>query len=58
MTNVVDVYINNYLRRKVDTGYDRALIRSIRGVGYLIDGNVTRSATVAASASATVQTAH
>ena len=35
MTNVVDVYIN-YLRRKVDTGYDRALIRTVRGVGYQI----------------------
>ncbi len=33
MTNVVDVYIN-YLRRKVDSGYGRALIRTIRGVGY------------------------
>jgi len=57
MTNVVDVYIN-YLRRKVDTGYDRVLIRTIRGVGYQIGGNVTRPATVAASASATAQTAH
>jgi DNA-binding response OmpR family regulator len=38
MTNVVDVYIN-YLRRKVDSGYDRALIRTIRGVGYQIGGN-------------------
>jgi len=35
MTNVVDVYIN-YLRRKVDLGCDRALIRTIRGVGYQI----------------------
>jgi DNA-binding response OmpR family regulator len=35
MTNVVDVYIN-YLRRKIDLGYDRALIRTIRGVGYQI----------------------
>jgi len=35
LTNVVDVYIN-YLRRKVDSGYDRALIRTIRGVGYQI----------------------
>ena len=33
MTNVVDVYIN-YLRRKVDSGNDRTLIRTIRGVGY------------------------
>jgi DNA-binding response OmpR family regulator len=38
MTNVVDVYIN-YLRRKVDTGYDHALIRTVRGVGYQICGN-------------------
>jgi DNA-binding response OmpR family regulator len=37
-TNVVDVYIN-YLRRKMDTGYDRALIRTIRGFGYQIGGN-------------------
>src|SRR5438477_1783494 len=40
MTNVVDVYIN-YLRRKVDTGYDHALIRTVRGVGYQIGGNGT-----------------
>lgn len=38
MTNVVDVYIN-YLRRKVDSGFDRVLIRTIRGVGYQIGGN-------------------
>jgi DNA-binding response OmpR family regulator len=37
-TNVVDVYIN-YLRRKVDSGYDHALIRTVRGVGYQIGGN-------------------
>jgi DNA-binding response OmpR family regulator len=37
-TNVVDVYIN-YLRRKVDYGYDPVLIRTIRGVGYQIGGN-------------------
>jgi two-component system, sensor histidine kinase FlrB len=54
MTNVVDVYIN-YLRRKVDTGYERALIRTIRGVGYQIGGYpATRSA--AASASSKVPT--
>jgi DNA-binding response OmpR family regulator len=40
MTNVVDVYIN-YLRRKVDFGYDRALIRTIRGVGYQISAEST-----------------
>lgn len=38
MTNVVDVYIN-YLRRKVDAGYEVALIRTIRGVGYQIGAN-------------------
>ena len=38
MTNVVDVYIN-YLRRKIDSGYDRPLIHTIRGVGYQIGAN-------------------
>jgi two-component system, OmpR family, copper resistance phosphate regulon response regulator CusR len=38
VTNVVDVYIN-YLRRKIDTGSDRPLIRTVRGVGYQIGGN-------------------
>ena len=41
MTNVVDVYIN-YLRRKVDSGHDRPLIRTVRGVGYQIGKNGTR----------------
>jgi DNA-binding response OmpR family regulator len=35
MTNVVDVYIN-YLRRKVDAGYNHPLIRTVRGTGYQI----------------------
>jgi two-component system copper resistance phosphate regulon response regulator CusR len=38
MTNVVDVYIN-YLRRKVEFGHDRPLIRTVRGIGYQIGGN-------------------
>ena len=42
MTNVVDVYIN-YLRRKVDSGFDRPLIRTVRGVGYQIGGNGTHA---------------
>jgi two-component system copper resistance phosphate regulon response regulator CusR len=33
MTNVVDVYIN-YLRKKVDAGSPRKLIRTVRGIGY------------------------
>ncbi len=36
-TNVVDVYIN-YLRRKVDDGHVTKLIRTVRGVGYEING--------------------
>jgi nitrogen fixation/metabolism regulation signal transduction histidine kinase len=43
MTNVVDVYIN-YLRRKVDSGFDPPLIRTIRGVGYQIGGNGSNGA--------------
>ncbi|GAB3045490.1 response regulator transcription factor [Virgibacillus ainsalahensis] len=34
-TNVVDVYIR-YLRQKVDKGYDKAYIQTVRGVGYTI----------------------
>jgi two-component system OmpR family response regulator len=40
MTNVVDVYIN-HSRRKVDTDYDHAPIRTVRGVGYQIGGHGT-----------------
>jgi two-component system, OmpR family, copper resistance phosphate regulon response regulator CusR len=39
MTNAVDVYIN-YLRRQIDVGFEVALIRTIRGVGYQIGANV------------------
>jgi len=38
ITNVVDVYIN-YLRRKLDGGADRPLIRTVRGVGYQFGGS-------------------
>ncbi|MGQ9854719.1 MAG: response regulator [Candidatus Oleimicrobiaceae bacterium] len=34
-SNVVDVYIG-YLRRKIDRGFDRPLIHTVRGVGYRI----------------------
>jgi DNA-binding response OmpR family regulator len=33
MTNVVDVYIN-YLRKKVDEGFEHKLIHTVRNVGY------------------------
>lgn len=36
-TNVIDVYIN-YLRNKVDKGFSKQLIHSIRGVGYILKG--------------------
>ena len=35
MTNVVDVYIN-YLRKKIDNGFELKLIQTVRGVGYQI----------------------
>ena len=34
-TNVVDVYIS-YLRRKVDDGFDKKLIHTVRGRGYVL----------------------
>ncbi len=34
-TRVVDVYMG-YLRKKVDNGYDKKLLHSVRGFGYLI----------------------
>ena len=34
-TRVVDVYIG-YLRKKVDSGFDKSLIHSIRGFGYML----------------------
>jgi nitrogen fixation/metabolism regulation signal transduction histidine kinase len=55
MTNVVDVYIN-YLRRKVDSGYERALIRTVRGVGYQIGGAAPVARSAAASSSSSVTT--
>jgi DNA-binding response OmpR family regulator len=35
LSNVVDTYIH-YLRDKIDRGFDRSLIRTVRGVGYKI----------------------
>lgn len=34
-TNVVDVYIR-YLRKKIDEGYDKKLIHTVRGRGYVL----------------------
>jgi DNA-binding response OmpR family regulator len=35
VTNVIDVYVN-YLRRKIDREFEPKLIRTIRGVGYIM----------------------
>jgi len=43
-TNVVDVYIN-YLRSKIDKGFEHKLIRTIRGVGYQIERRAGRRET-------------
>ena len=34
-TNIITVYIN-YLRKKIDTGFEKKLIHSIRGTGYIL----------------------
>ena len=34
-TNVIDVYIS-YLRRKIDSGFEKKLIQTVRGSGYVI----------------------
>jgi len=35
LTNIVDVYIN-HLRKKIDQGFDKKLIHTLRGVGYML----------------------
>lgn len=38
-TNIIDVYVN-YLRKKVDKDFDKRLIHTVRGVGYVLkEGN-------------------
>lgn len=37
-TNIVDVVINR-LRKKIDAKYDRKLIHTVRGVGYVLRGS-------------------
>jgi len=36
-TNIVDVYIR-YLRRKIDENSSKRLIRTVHGVGYMVEG--------------------
>ena len=35
LTNIVDVYVN-YLRTKIDEGFDKPLIHTARGIGYVL----------------------
>lgn len=37
-SNIVEVYIR-YLRKKIDDGFDKKLIHTIRGIGYVIREN-------------------
>ena len=34
-SNVIDVYIR-YLRKKIDDGYEKKLIHTVRGAGYVL----------------------
>lgn len=36
LSNVVDIYIH-YLRDKIDQGFSKALIKTVRGIGYKIE---------------------
>ena len=38
LTNIVDVYIG-HLRRKIDEGREPKLIRTVRGLGYMLDAD-------------------
>lgn len=37
-SNIIDVYIN-YLRNKIDKGFDKQIIKTIRGAGYILEGD-------------------
>jgi two-component system OmpR family response regulator len=37
-TNVVDVLVCR-VRNKVEKGYDKKLIKTLRGMGYVLEGN-------------------
>ena len=41
-TNVIDVYMN-YLRKKIDSGFDTKLIHTVRGVGYVLKESPSES---------------
>ncbi len=35
-SNIIDVYIN-YLRNKIDKGFSKTLIHTVRGIGYILE---------------------
>jgi DNA-binding response OmpR family regulator len=37
---VIDVYVG-YLRRKIDQGFDKPLLKTVRGVGYRLSADIT-----------------
>ncbi len=37
-SNIVDVYIT-YLRKKIDAGFEKKLIHTVRGAGYMLKGS-------------------
>jgi DNA-binding response OmpR family regulator len=37
-TNVIDVYVN-FLRKKIDADRETKLIHTVRGVGYVMQGD-------------------
>jgi DNA-binding response OmpR family regulator len=39
-SNVIDVYVG-YLRRKIDQGFDKPLLKTVRGVGYRLSADIT-----------------
>jgi two-component system copper resistance phosphate regulon response regulator CusR len=48
LTNIVDVYIN-YLRSKIDRGFDTRLIQTAHGIGYMVadySGHYSKAAAV------------
>ena len=42
LTNIVDVYVS-HLRTKIDDGHDQKLLRTVRGMGYMISDEVDKS---------------
>jgi len=44
-SNVIDVYVN-FLRKKIDSGFDKKMIQTVVGVGYVLKDNNKVAATL------------